>query len=94
MPSSSTSKLDDTQGAASDFYSYGIFLRDSGFPPRLAYVCFLKAQSLMQKSTDTAEFNSIALAREGLEKKLAAQSAELRRNPDSALREALAVTLP
>ena len=50
-------KLDDSQATASDLYSYGIFLRDSGFSPRLAYACLLKAESLMQEaSKDTPEF--------------------------------------
>jgi hypothetical protein len=35
----------------------------------------------------------VATAREELEKKLAAQPAVLKRNPDSALQEALALTL-
>jgi tetratricopeptide (TPR) repeat protein len=87
-------KLDDPEGAASDLYSYGLFLRDAGFPSRLAYACLVKAQSLMQRSKDTSEFSSVALARADLEKKLATQSAALRRNPDSALREALALTSP
>lgn len=88
------SKLDDPEGAASDLYSYGLFLRDAGFPSRLAYACLVKAQSLMQRSKDRSEFSSVALARADLEKKLATQSAALRRNPDSALREALALTSP
>ena len=92
------SNLDDSQATASDLYSYGLFLRDSGFSLRLAYACILKAQSLMTKTNtkfeDTPEFNSVALARADLEKKLAAQSAVLRRHPDSALNEALALTLP
>ena len=87
-------KLDDSQATASDLYSYGLFLRDSGFSPRLAYACILKSQSLMQPFKDTPEFKSVAQAREDLEKKLAAQSAALQRNPDSAVQEALALTLP
>ncbi len=87
-------KLDDSQATASDLYSFGVFLRDSGFSPRLAYACLLKSQSLMRNFKDTPGFNSVARAREELEKKLAAQATELRRNPDSVLREALALTLP
>jgi tetratricopeptide (TPR) repeat protein len=103
-------KLDDSRTTASDLYSYGLFLRDSGFSPRLAYACVLKAESLMGNAEemsnanankagdakDSPEFNSIVHAREDLEKKLAGQStklpAELRKNPDSALQEALALT--
>jgi tetratricopeptide (TPR) repeat protein len=92
-------KLDDSQTTANDLYSYGLFLRNSGFSPRLAYACLLKSQSLMLKSwarnsKDTSEMKPVDLAREDLEQKLGGQSAELRRNPDSALQEALALTLP
>ena len=92
-------KLDDSQTTANDLYSYGLFLRNSGFSPRLAYACLLKSQTLMLKSwarnsKDTPEVKAVDLAREDLEQKLAGQSAELRRNPDSALQEALALTLP
>jgi tetratricopeptide (TPR) repeat protein len=88
------SQLEDSQARASDLYSYGLFLRDSGFSPRLAYACILKSQSLMQQFKNTPEYNSVARAREDLEKKLGAQPADLRRNPDSAVREALALTPP
>jgi tetratricopeptide (TPR) repeat protein len=88
------SKLDDPQNAAGNLYSYGVFLRDAGFSSQLAYACLLKAQSLMQPFKDTPEFNSMAQTRLELEKKLPVQSAALRRNPDSALREALALKLP
>ncbi len=87
-------KLDDSQATASDLYSYGIFLRDSGLSPRLAYACILKAQSLMQPGKDTPEYKAVAMAREDLERKLAVQAALLKRNPDAQVQEALALTLP
>ncbi len=87
-------KLNDSQATASDLYSYGIFLRDSSLSPRLAYACILKAQSLMQQFKDTPEYKSVVQAREDMEKKLATQPALLKQNPDSAVQEALALTLP
>ena len=48
----------------------------------------------MQQFKDTPEYTSVAMAREDLEKKLAAQPAVLKQNPDSAVQEALALTLP
>jgi len=87
-------KLDDSQATAGDLYSYGLFLRDSGLSPRLAYACILKSQSLMQPFKDTPEYTSVAMVREDLEKKLATQPAVLKQNPDSAVQEALALTLP
>ena len=84
----------DARSEAGDLYSYAVFLRDSGFPPRLAYACLLKSEFLMQNFKDTPEFKSAALARKDLERKTGAESALLRRNPDSALHEALALTFP
>lgn len=86
-------KLDDPQTTASDLYSYALFLRDSGLSPRLAYACILKSQSMMRTFKDAPELNSVAAAGKDLEKKLAAQSSELRRNPDSAVQEALTLTM-
>jgi tetratricopeptide (TPR) repeat protein len=86
--------LDDAQSRASDLFSYGLFLRDSGVSPRLAYACLLKAESLMQQPRNASELNSIVQARKDLEKKPAAQASEVRRNPESVLQEALAATLP
>jgi tetratricopeptide (TPR) repeat protein len=87
-------KLDDFQTTAVDLYSYGVFLRDSGLSPRLAYACILKSQALMQPFKDTPEYKSVVEAREDLEKKLAAQPAVLKQSPDSTVQEALALTLP
>jgi tetratricopeptide (TPR) repeat protein len=87
-------KVNDSQTTAIDLYSYGLFLRDAGLSPRLAYACILKAQSLMQPLKNTPAYNSVAAAREELEKKLATQAAVLNRNPDPAVEEALNLTLP
>jgi tetratricopeptide (TPR) repeat protein len=84
-------QLNDSQAAASDFYAYGLFLRDSGLSPRLAYACILKSQSMMQEFKDAPEYKTVVEAREGLEKKLAV--AGLKRNTDSDVQEALALTL-
>lgn len=87
-------KLGDSETTAADLHSYGVFLRDAGFPARLAYACLLKSQSLMQKSKDTPDFKSVTLAREEMEKKLGGSWAETRRNPEPALQEALVLSLP
>lgn len=88
------SQLSDAPTTAIDSYSYGLFLRDSGLSPELAYACLLKTQSLLQKSEPTPEFNSIVRAREELEKKLAGRSAKRSQDPEAGFREALALTLP
>lgn len=87
-------QLDDAPATASDLYSYGLFLRDSGISPELAYACLLKSQSLIEKSEHTPQFNSIVLAREDLGKKLGNQLAKRPWDVDAALREALALTIP
>ena len=87
-------QLDDPQATASDLYSYGLFLRDSGISPELAYACLLKSESLLQKSEHSPELSSIVLAREDLGKKLSKQSAKRLRDVDAALDEALALKLP
>ncbi len=88
------SKVDDPQLTANDLYSYGLFLRDAGLSPRLAYACLSKSQSIMKSLKDAPDLESLAQAREDLEKRLGAQSAGLRRNQDSVLHEALVLTLP
>jgi tetratricopeptide (TPR) repeat protein len=87
-------KVDDSQTTAIDLYSYGLFLRDAGLSPRLAYACILKAQSLMQPLKNTPAYNSVATVREELEKKVATQAAALKQNPDAAVEEALNLTFP
>jgi tetratricopeptide (TPR) repeat protein len=82
----------DLRGEATDLYSYGLFLRDAGFPPRLAYACLVKSESLLRPFKDTPDFKSVALAREDLGKRLTTLAALLRQNPQSALAEALALT--
>jgi len=88
-------QLDDPQATASDLYSYGLFLRDSGISPELAYACLQKSEFLMQKAKHkTPELNSLLLAREDLGKKLANQSTKRPPAVDAALRQALALKLP
>ena len=87
-------QLSDASTTATDAYSYGLLLRDSGLSPEFAYACLLKAQSLLHKSEPTPEFNSIVRARKELEKKLAGRSAKRSQDPEAGFREALALTLP
>jgi hypothetical protein len=48
----------------------------------------------MQQFKDTPEYKSVVEARQDLEKKPGVQAAVLKQNSDSALQEALALTLP
>jgi tetratricopeptide (TPR) repeat protein len=85
--------LDDKRSEGADWYNYGLFLRDSGFPTRLVYACLLHSESLMEPFRDSPEFSSIVQAREDAEKKLADEATRLRRNLKPALDEALGVSV-
>ena len=84
--------LDDPRSQSADWYGFGLFLRDAGFDPRLAYASLLKAETLMESSTDSADARPILQARMDLEKKLAAKAAVIRRNPQPVLDQALTVS--
>jgi tetratricopeptide (TPR) repeat protein len=81
----------DTSASAQDWYAYGRFLDDAGFPPRLAYACMVKSESLMLSLPNPAVPASLAAARQHIEKRLGAAAGAVRRDPEPALREALAL---
>jgi len=83
--------VNDARTEATDWYSYALFLRDSGFPPRLAYACLLKSESLMKPLKDASAQQSVALVRMEIGKKLGWRATQLQRNSESALTEALAL---
>jgi tetratricopeptide (TPR) repeat protein len=83
--------VNDARTEATDWYSYALFLRDSGFPSRLAYACLLKSESLMKPLKDAPALQSVALVRTEVGKKLGMQATQLQRNSESALKEALAL---
>ncbi|HET6179298.1 MAG TPA: tetratricopeptide repeat protein [Candidatus Sulfotelmatobacter sp.] len=81
----------DDNAAADDWFSYGRFLDDAGFPARLAYACLVKSESLKRSGPDVASTDSRAAVRKQMEKRLGVEAASLGRNPEPALREALAL---
>jgi tetratricopeptide (TPR) repeat protein len=83
--------VNDVRSEATDWYSYALFLRDSGFPPRLVYACLLKSESLMKPLKDASAQKSVALVRMEEGKKLGVQAAQLQHNWESALKEARAL---
>jgi tetratricopeptide (TPR) repeat protein len=88
---------DDPQSEAADWYSYGVFLRDSGFPPRLAYACLVQSEALslhhsLQNTPQREGAASVRKEKE-LESKIASDSS-VRRDPQPALEEALRLTFP
>ncbi len=83
--------MNDPRTEATDWYSYALFLRDSGFPPRLAYACLLKSEALMKPLKDAPAQQSVTLVRTEVGKKVGVQAVQLQRNPGPALKEALAL---
>ena len=78
---------------ATDWYSYGIFLRNYGFPPRLTYACLVQAGSLIHPLKNMSELNKpIAVASEDVANGLGKQAEQIRRDPQPTLEEALKVT--
>ncbi|MGA8151323.1 MAG: tetratricopeptide repeat protein [Terriglobales bacterium] len=81
--------LDDHHNEAVDWYLYATFLRNSGFPTRLAYASLLKSQTLLSSDSSRAEATSASRARKELEQRLGPQATAIQRNPEPVWREAL-----
>jgi tetratricopeptide (TPR) repeat protein len=88
-------QLDKSSGedraSATDWYIYGRFLDDSGFSARLAYACMVKSENLTRSLSNPSVPEEVAAERKQLENKLGAAAAPVRRDPEPALQEALAL---
>jgi hypothetical protein len=83
--------ISDNSATAQDWFAYGRFLDDAGFPARLAYACVVRSESVAQllpKETIPVELDA---TRKQIEKRLGASAAGIRRDPEPALQEALAL---
>jgi len=83
--------LEDHHSEAIDWYLYGMFLRNTGFPATFVYASLLKSQSLLSSDNSSQEL-AMANIRKDLERQLGAQASVIRRNPEPILREALELT--
>jgi tetratricopeptide (TPR) repeat protein len=81
----------DKAASAVDWFAYGQFLDQSGFPARMTYACMVKSESMGQSLSDKGTLASIVEARQKFEKRLGREAAEIRRNPVPALQESLRV---
>ena len=81
----------DKAASAVDWFAYGQFLDQSGFPARMTYACMVKSESIGQSLSDKGTLASIVEARQKFEKRLGKEAAEIRRNPDPSLQDALRV---
>jgi tetratricopeptide (TPR) repeat protein len=88
-------ELDDSAGdkaaASVDWFTYGQFLEQSGFPVKMAYACMVKSESIGQSLPRPVVPKSVADARLELEKKLGPEAAAIQRNPEPLLKDALHV---
>ncbi len=80
----------DREGESADWYSYGVFLRDAGFPLRLAYASLLESETLASSPANTPELQEAASA---IGVKLRGQANPIRLDPQPALDEALKLSL-
>jgi tetratricopeptide (TPR) repeat protein len=83
--------LADKAAASVDWFAYGQFLEQSGFPARTAYACMVKSELIGQSLPAPAVPKSAPDARRKLEKRLGAEAAAIRSNPEPTLRDALRV---
>jgi tetratricopeptide (TPR) repeat protein len=81
----------DDNASAVDWFAYGRVLDDAGFPARLAYACIVKSESLTRSLPNPAVPDEVTAARKQLENKLGVVAAAVRRDPEPALQEALAL---
>jgi len=79
----------DADASSVDWFAYGQFLEESGFPPKMAYACMVKSERLSQSLAKSSVAATVAQARQQLEKRLGAEASGIRSNPDSVLRDAL-----
>jgi tetratricopeptide (TPR) repeat protein len=79
----------DTSASAVDWFTYGRFLEESGFPDRLAYACMVKSDLLAQSLPKPPFPASVAAARQQIEKRLGAAANPVRRDLEPALQQAL-----
>lgn len=80
--------INDSKASAQDWFAYGHFLEDAGFPARLAYACVVKSENLVRSSADRKFLESVEQAKKRLGTRLGVEAAALQRDPEPALREA------
>jgi tetratricopeptide (TPR) repeat protein len=86
--------MDDRHSEGVDWYSYALFLRDAGFPPRLSFASLLKSEELMKFAPDSAEAKSFPKTLQEFEKPLGSEAARIRKNPEPVQKQALTLARP
>jgi tetratricopeptide (TPR) repeat protein len=83
--------IDDKTSSAEDWLAYGRFLDNAGFPARLAYACLVKSGKLEDALPDASQRQFLAHASKRTGNRVGAEAAAIRRDPDPAAQEALAL---
>jgi tetratricopeptide (TPR) repeat protein len=82
-------ELDDPHSSGVDWCLYAMFLRNSGFPTRLAYGSVLKSQTLLSSDSNSQEAMAAGRIRKDLERRLGPEASLILRNPKPLWQEAL-----
>jgi tetratricopeptide (TPR) repeat protein len=83
--------VSDGAAGAADWLAYGRFLEHSGFSVRLVYACYVKSALLDGSHLSSAQRQFLADASRQAAGQVGAGAATIRRDPEPALREALAL---
>ncbi|HEY6338000.1 MAG TPA: hypothetical protein VIW68_05860 [Candidatus Sulfotelmatobacter sp.] len=81
----------DREASAEDWFNYGRFLDDAGFPARLAYACMMKSEGLTRAVPGGKPPEALVAEESKLEKLLAGQALAVRHDPEPAAQQAIAV---
>jgi tetratricopeptide (TPR) repeat protein len=81
----------DRRASAEDWFTYGRFLEDTGFPLRYSYACFLKSQSLTQSLSDSSVPPALTEAIRRATARAGPEATKLRRNPEPVVAEAVSL---
>jgi tetratricopeptide (TPR) repeat protein len=81
--------MNDPHNEAVDWYSYAMFLGQTGFPARYAYAALLKSQELFPAESSDAALATSSQSRKALEQQLGFQATRIRRDPKPLLKEAM-----
>jgi tetratricopeptide (TPR) repeat protein len=84
-------QLKDRGNEAIDWYNYGLFLREKGYPDRLAYAAMLKSQSLLTETSDAERLAAVAVELKSLERRSAAKLLAVPKDLDATVAESLNV---
>jgi tetratricopeptide (TPR) repeat protein len=88
-------QLDDSIGdrtsSAEDWLAYGRFLDSAGFPARLVYACLVKSARLADSLPEASQRQALPDASKQAERRVGAEAGAIRRDPEPALHDALAL---